>query len=153
MKDSKGFTLVEMVVVILVASVILTTTVRSFGDVGDRRAVTAAQATFEGMHARARAQAIEKGTIVELRVDGAADQVFLETASEQLEMIDFNEAYGIDLWGYPTDEVTLCMSPRGFAETTCNSFPSLGAAFFVAGDEIVWAAFLPLGQLVYPDSI
>lgn len=153
MNDRKGFTLVEMVVVIMVASVILASTVRSFGDVGDRRAVVAAQATFEGMHARARAQAIEKGTIVELHVDGSEDLVWLQTASEQLEILDFNEVYGIDLQGYPTDDVTLCMSPRGFAETTCNSFPSLGAAFFVAGDEILWAAFLPLGQLVYPDSI
>lgn len=153
MNDRNGFTLVELAVVILIASIVLTTTVRSFGDVGDRRAVVAAQATFEGMHARARAHAIEKGTIVELRVDGSADVVYLETESEQLEMVDFNEAYGVDLQGYPTDEVTLCMSPRGFADTSCNSFPSLGAAFFAAGDEVVWAAFLPLGQLVYPDSI
>jgi prepilin-type N-terminal cleavage/methylation domain-containing protein len=153
MNDRNGFTLIELVVVIMIATVILATTVRSFGDVGDRRSVVAAQSAFESLHARARAHAIERGTPVRLNVDGSGDSVWLETDSTQLEMVDFKETFGVDLQGYPTDDVTLCMSPRGFADTSCNTFSSLGAAFFMAGDELLWAAFLPLGQLVYPDSI
>lgn len=153
MNQKNGFTIIELAVVIIIASVILTTTVRSFGSVGDRRSVRAAQATFESMHSRARAHAIERGTVVELHIDGSGDSVWIQAGTEQLEVVNFSDALEVDLRGYPSDDVTLCMSPRGFAKESCNSFTSLGAAFFVAGDELLWAAFLPLGQLVYPDSI
>ena len=105
------------------------------------------------MHSRARAHAIERGTVVELNIDGSGDSVWIQAGTERLEVVNFSDALDVDLRGYPDDDVTLCMSPRGFAKESCNSFKSLGAAFFVAGDEILWAAFLPLGQLVYPDSI
>lgn len=149
-----GFTVVELALVIMIAAALLTISVRAFGDVGDRRAVLSARTTFQAMHNQARAQAIERGVQVELHLDGNQDSVWIEQADGTvLDGLNFDQAFGVDVRGYNAPHEVLCFSPRGFADEACNSFTGIGAAFFYAGDEVLWAAFLPLGQLVYPDSI
>ena len=102
-----------MVVVILVASVILTTTVRSFGDVGDRRAVAAAQATFEGMHARGPAAAARALGLLPRAVVTAVALTLKFKPDAVLGVGGYASAAGVIAAGSLGDQATGAINTRG----------------------------------------
>jgi prepilin-type N-terminal cleavage/methylation domain-containing protein len=154
MRRTEGFTLVELLVVIVIAAVLLTTSVRTFGEIFSSRSVVAARSTFGTLHAKARAIAIERGTDVEFMVSEAGDSIFLVVDGTTEETFNFQEALGVDVTRYKaTGDFKLCMTPRGYADTGCNNFTSWEAFFFNQGPDSVWTVVLPLGQLTYPERV
>jgi prepilin-type N-terminal cleavage/methylation domain-containing protein len=153
MPSKKGFTIVELLVVVILAALLLSTTVRGLGGALSDRSVRSARNSFEGIHARARAHAIERGSTVHLRVAEAGDSVWIEDGSEILEYVNFREVFGVDLVAYRASEIRLCMTARGFADTSCNSFTEWDAVLFYQGNQVNWTLILPLGQLAYPEEL
>lgn len=142
-----GFTLIELVIALIVSGILLSITVAGFAAVERRTAVRQARNVFAGLHARARAHAIEFGTIARLGVDLGGDSVWVDRDGTIVETVRIGEEFGVDLSSSVTG-ITLCMSPRGYADTDCNSFGSAVKIGFARGSsEVMTATLLPLGQL------
>ncbi len=144
-----GFTIIELVVVILIGSVLTSMALTSYGSVRGRFAVSGARNTYVALHARARAQAIEQGENVRLTAYPTGDSLVLETESgTRLEMIRYSGEFGVDIRATPVT-VRVCMNSRGFADENCNNFTSATRVEFWAGTDSTSVEILPLGQLVY----
>lgn len=140
--------MVEIVVTLMVAVILLTIAVRSFGDTLSGMAVDGARQSFAAMQARARTLAVERGELTRLDTDPAGDSAWITVSSTRVDFLDFMEERGVDIQSGTSGVITLCMSPRGFAEFDCNSFGDNTVTLdFVQGGESASVTILPLGQL------
>jgi hypothetical protein len=98
------------------------------------------------MVARTRAQAIESGIPTILLADAQGDSVMILANGGFVETVNFGEEFGVDI--QTTARITrICMNPRGFANTDCNSFSSAIKMSFVRGPKGKSIEILPLGQI------
>ena len=141
--DNKGYTLIEVSMVLLIGGVLLDASVRPMGSVTGSFSVNAAQESFLALHARARAHAVERGTAAAFHVDPVGDSAWVEIEGETLEVARFDD---VDLQG--NGSIKVCMSPRGIADTRCNSFSGVETVTFEARGEATTLHILPLGKLV-----
>ena len=148
MHSKNGFTLVELVIVILMGSIITSFAVNSFSGIQGRFAADGARNVFQAMHSRARAQAIEYGSFVRLRAETSGDSAWIQWGDSILETVRFNEEQGVDLALSSGTSLTVCMNPRGWAETSCNSHASSVNVIFRAGSDSAAVMVRPLGQMV-----
>lgn len=147
----RGFTIIEMVIAIIVGGILLSISVAAFGAVESRTAVRQARNVFAGLHARTRAHAIEFGTTTLLEIDVGGDSVWISRNDTTLETIRLGDEFGVDLTSGAT-RYTLCMSPRGYADTGCTSFNTGVTLTFARGAKSMTATMLPLGQLDMPGN-
>ncbi len=145
---TSGFSIIELVVVMMVGSVLTSIAMTSFNGVSGRFATTGARQTFVAMNARARAQAVEYGRTVRLNLDPDADSVWLSRAGEVLEVLDFREEFNVDIRTSTNAELTVCMNARGFADMTCNNFDSPVTVSFLFASDTASVRVLTLGQVV-----
>ena len=143
-----GFSIIELVVVLMVGSVLTSIAITEFNGVSGRFAVKGARQTLMSMHARTRVQAVEFGRTVRLHVDPVGDSIWLSRGSDVLEVLNFGEEFHVDIETSTSSEVRLCMNPRGFADTGCNSFVSPVTVTFVLISDTASVVLLPLGQMV-----
>lgn len=145
-----GFTLIELLIVLVVGGLLSMVTIRSFGQVHGSLGSRTAQTTFLGMHAQARAMAVERGESIILTVNPGTDTVTLERADGTV-VRDRNFAQDYDV-SIQTDSgvsggiVRLCMTPRGYAEPACGNVATRVEVRFVRGGRTRTVALLPLGQ-------
>jgi type II secretory pathway pseudopilin PulG len=147
MDKRRGFTVVELIIVIMVGIILTTIAMRTMSAFQTRTSTTQARQVFLAMHARARAQAIEFGQDVRLRIDAGQDSIWVELDGRTLSGVGLASQLGVDIQGSGTH--TVCMGPRGFAKTTCNSFQSPLTLVFAQGANTTSVQILPLGQVVY----
>ena len=149
MNHRKGFTIIEVVVVILVGAILLSIAWNSLGGVQSQYAVRSARDTFLAWHARTRAHAIERGVLTRLSIDPGGDSIWIHTGTETIDRMDFNRTMGIDIRTRGGSLVRLCMNARGFGEMDCNSFSNIEEVVFAQQTEMLSVQILPLGQVVY----
>jgi type II secretory pathway pseudopilin PulG len=149
MTKRTGFTVIELVVVIMVGVALTSIAIRSMAGVQQRMAVRQARTVYAAMHARARAQAIEFGQNVEIDIDPGGDSIWVSRNDTTLDVIRLFDELGIDL--QTAEAVTICMNSRGFADESCNSFEEdeTVTLVFVMGDRSDSLRILPLGQVIY----
>lgn len=147
MRAPRGFTLIEVVIALLIGSILTSIALTGFGNARGRFAVRGARNTFASLHARARAAAIEGGTTAQLTVYPSGDSVTVVRSGTTLESIRFGEEFDVDVQA--SANVVLCMSSRGYALDTCNSFSSPVTVTFAFGADTASVQILPLGQLLY----
>lgn len=147
MRGRRGFTLIEVVIALLIGSILTSIALTGFGNARGRFAVRGARNSFVSLHARARAAAIEGGTIARLMVFPGGDSAVVVRNGVRLDGLDFRTEFNVDVQAAST--VVLCMSPRGYASDTCNSFTTPVAVRFAFGADTASVQILPLGQLVY----
>ena len=143
----RGFTVIELVIVMMVGALLTGIAFRSFNGVQGRMAARQARQTFASLHARTRATAIEMAAVTQLNVDFGGDSVWIQRGTTKVEVIKFRDQLGVDILG--TGVLRLCMNPRGFAETTCNSFTTTQTVTFQAGADTAGVQIRTLGQLYY----
>ena len=143
-----GFSIIELVVVLMVGSVLTSIAITEFNGVSGRFAVKGARQTLMSMHARARVQAVEFGQTVKLHVDPGGDSIWLSRDGEVLDVLDFGKEFNVDIQTSTDSEVRVCMNPRGFADTGCNSFMSPVTVTFVLMSDSASVLILTLGQMV-----
>ena len=141
-----GFTIIELVVAMVVATLLIDMALSAGGPALDRMSVTSARTTFAALHARARVRAVERGRNVSLFVDPATDSAWVFDQNEVVEAIAFRTASGVDVT--TASRMELCLSPRGYADTDCNSFSSTVEVGFARGAASSSLEVRPLGQLV-----
>lgn len=140
--------MVEMIVVVAVGAILVSMALRGFGDTTSRLAVQNARQSFAALQARARAYAVERGDLARFHTDPAGDSAWIESGGDRIDIVRFGENRNVDIQSSTTGVITLCMNPRGFGETYCNSFGSGTVDLsFVQGAETVSLTILPLGQL------
>ena len=147
-KRRSGFSIIELVVVLMVGSVLTRMAITSFNGVSGRYATRGARQTFMAMHARARAHAVEYGRTVQLNLDPGGDSVWLSRGSDVLEVLDFAEEFDVDIRTSTASDLRVCMNARGFADTRCNNFASTVTVTFLLASDTASVRVLSLGQMV-----
>ncbi len=97
---------------------------KGFGTVWSGVAAREARNVFQGMMARTGAQAIESGVPTVLIADAEGDSVMVLANGGIVETVRFQEEMGVDIQSVAA-VTRICMTPRGFANPSCNSFTSL----------------------------
>lgn len=149
--DEAGFTLVEFVVVLLVAMVLLDVAAGGLVPARQMAGLQSAEHSFRSLHARSRAHAIERGTTVRLELDPFVDRAHVVAGTDTLESFDFQETYGVDVESEVDGSnvlLTQCMSSRGLGDGACTSFSSPADITFAQGDRARSIRLLPLGQVL-----
>lgn len=147
-RSHHGFSLVELVIALLIGSILTSVALSSYGNARGAFAVRGARSTFASLHARARAQAIERGSTVRLLVDVTGDSVALWAGTDHLETVSFKDELNVDI-RTSVGALRLCMNSRGYADTDCNNFTSAATITFWHNADSASVSLLPLGQLVY----
>ena len=142
-----GFSIIELVVVLMVGSVLTSIAITEFNGVSGRFAVKGARQTLMSMHARARMQAVEMGQTVKLNIDPVGDSIWLSRGAVVLDVVDFGEEFNLDVQTSSDAEIQVCMNPRGFADTGCNNFNAPVTVTFVLTSDTSSVRILPLGQM------
>lgn len=145
-RQRKGFTIIELITVIMIGAALTSFAIKGFGVTAQSAATRQARNVFNGMAARARAQAVESGWNTVLIADARGDSVMIMANGRIVENVRFAEEMDVDIQG--TQDVTrLCLNPRGYANPSCTSFSSPVKVSFVAGEQTRTVEILPLGQL------
>ena len=139
---------VNIGMMIMVGAILLTISVPAFGNLRSRYAVREARNAFSSLQARARAQAIEFGQIVEFHVDASGDSMWIERNDTTLETVRLMTELGVGI-SASSSSYTLCMSPRGYADEDCNSFNSNATFAFGNGADTTKVTMTTLGLLKY----
>jgi prepilin-type N-terminal cleavage/methylation domain-containing protein len=143
-----GFTMLEMLVVLMVGAVLIQLVVTASGPVMDRLSVDAARTSFASLAARARARAVERGQTVMVSIDPATDSAWVSQGTNVVEAIAFGTASGIDVRA--PGIMAICMGPRGFGDLSCASFSGSREVTFSRGSATKALTMRPLGYLAMP---
>lgn len=150
-RSRSGFTIIELVIVIVVGSILTSIALTQISGAQGRIAVKGARTTYAAVQARARAHGIEMGQNVRFRVDSTGDSIWIEHDGDVIEKILFRNEHNIDLRislnGAPSS-MTLCFTPRGYTDTTCNSTNAMHRIQFWQASDSTTLLALPMGQLV-----
>jgi prepilin-type N-terminal cleavage/methylation domain-containing protein len=145
-KPSQGFTLVELVIVLLIGSLLVSIAVGKIGTTRSHLAGNAARQAFLALHARTRAQAIEFGATARLMIDTGGDSAWIVQRGQTIETYRF-ALDEVDVESDAHDAiVTMCMIPRGYSEPRCNSFGESVELRFVTTESEASVVLLPMGQ-------
>ena len=93
----KGFTLVELMVVLVIAILVTSITVRSIGAAQASYASRAARDVFAGLVSQARSHAIETGSITWLLANAAGDSVIVSDPSGNNTVVNFDREFEVNL--------------------------------------------------------
>lgn len=153
-----GFTLIELVVVILIGSILTSVALASFQNVQARFAVQGAKEMYMTLHQRARSKAVEMGETVLLFVYVPGDSAAIFSPSEGVtDVTRFDEQLGVELRTQSNSTFFMCMTPRGYSDYDCGSYGAVGMTQtfadtvrlqFWLGADSTSVLVLPMGQLV-----
>lgn len=129
-----GFTLVELMIVILLTSVGASIGVKVTAAAMDSGVVRGAHRSFGALHARARTQAVQRGVGVTFIADATVDSVWVSEGDSIVAAVGLMEDMGVDLRSNPS-RIELCMNPRGLSDRMCNSFQAPVDLEFVRGEK------------------
>ena len=158
MRRTAGFTLIELVVVILIGSILVSVALSGVQGAQEAYAVRSARTMYATFHQKARAKAIESGRTQIIIVDTTGDSVMIAdweppAAPVFTDVTRLREQLNVDMRATPV-AFLMCMTPRGYADAACPAFPgitgSTGAIrleFWLNGDSTS-TIILPMGQLV-----
>jgi prepilin-type N-terminal cleavage/methylation domain-containing protein len=145
-RRTRGFTLIEVLVVVVLGSILIQLAIKGFGLTSSQISVREARNVFNGMAARARAQAIESGLATVLIAYADGDSVVIVANGRTMENVLFGGDLGVDI--QTSENITrICMNTRGYASPDCNSFDSVIKMAFVQGSKSATLEILPLGQI------
>jgi prepilin-type N-terminal cleavage/methylation domain-containing protein len=160
-RSTNGFTMIELVFVILIGSILTGIALSSFQNVQARFAVRGAKEVYMTWHQRARAKAIETGETVIMVVWVSGDSTALMSqvdGSFQFSDVQRFDELGVQLRTQGNFSFIMCMTPRGYADRNCGQLGSLYGYQQTFGDTIrlqFWlnadsasVLILPMGQLV-----
>lgn len=143
-----GFTLVEMLIVVVVAAVLLSAAVPQFGKLQARWGADNARDAYMSLAARARATAVQQGVTVWLTLDTDADEAVVYTAApDTIETQDFAADLFAEVTASVSGPIELCYTPRGFAHPACTNVTAPVTVTFSRGAYDSQAEVKPLGQV------
>jgi prepilin-type N-terminal cleavage/methylation domain-containing protein len=106
----RGFSLLELIVVIMIAGIVVALALPRFTKARDAAAVHAAVGELGALYAAARQEAIARRAAVAVRIDTAGRAVELRVADARLVRRALGEIYGV---GLGTNRDSTVYDPRG----------------------------------------
>lgn len=150
-----GFTLLELLIVMVIGAALLTMAIPNFTRVSAGQNARNARDAVVWMSARARSRAIERGQVMLLEIDPASERAWIvfrrqtgsAVAADTLEKTNFATEQSVQISG-PSNKVTLCYNSRGyaFACTGTSATTNVDVVFTHAGRSAT-ARLKPLGQV------
>lgn len=145
--QSPGFSLLELIIVLLIGAVLLSVTVGRISGTRSVLSAVAARQAYLALHSRTRAQAIEFGSTARLMLDLPGDSAWIVQGGNTIETYRFAPD-GVDVRSSSTDAVVqMCMVARGYSEPRCNSFGESVTLTFVTARSTESLVLLPMGQV------
>lgn len=154
-RKPSGFTMIEIVIVVLVGSILTSMAFSSFQNVQTRFAVRGAKVMYATLQQRARSRAVEMGQTVLFYVDTVGDSAYIVSGGVTTDIVRFRDQMNVDLRASQATYL-LCMTPRGYADYECGSNTGNFTATtnsairlqFWLGADSTSLIVLPMGQLV-----
>ncbi len=146
--QSKGFSLIELVIVIMIGFVLLSTTTSRIARTRSVLAAAGARQAFLALHARTRAQAVEFGATARLMIDVENDSAWIVQGGNTITTYRFVPD-GVDLQSDAGGVVQLCMIARGYSESRCNSFAEPVELTFATAEASQTVVLFPMGQVTW----
>jgi prepilin-type N-terminal cleavage/methylation domain-containing protein len=150
MSDRRGFSLLELVIVLALGGIIAGVAINTFVNAQSRMGPRSAQSEFLTMHAHTRSMAVARGQTARLIVDTGSSVVSIVVAGETVRTRNFQDAYGVEMESDPTGGFQMCMTPRGYAEPNCNTYAQEARIRFLRGGQATGVVLLPMGQALRP---
>lgn len=148
--DRRGFTLVELAIVVTIASIMIGFALPRIQSTFHKRDVNGARNGVMLLAARARARATEQAKTVEFRL--YADDAYAEMVEDgaTVETFRFGDELGVAARSSAGD-IVLCYTARGYATEPCStSLGSPARVVFARVGETAEIEVWPLGQLRKP---
>ncbi len=148
-KPPSGYTLIEIVVVLMIAALLLSYGVQALNKASADRAATGARDTFVWLARRARALAVQRGTNVTLTIKPATTRAKVLMAGTIVDQVYFAQQFGATPTLSTGDSLAICYTPRGIAQTTtpCSDLTSPVTVTFQQGPRSASAVVQALGQV------
>jgi len=109
--------MVELIVVLGIASVLLSITFTALNKAANQRSAQSARDAYVWMGRRARAAAIQRGTPVRFTIFGSGRAIVAQANNSRvIDQLDFRKEFGITAT-LPSDSVAVLYDPRGMADT------------------------------------
>jgi prepilin-type N-terminal cleavage/methylation domain-containing protein len=157
-RKTAGFTMIELVIVIMIGSILTGMALSSFQTAQTRFAVRGAKQMYMTLHQRARSKAVEYGETVLFVVNTQGDSVFIFSPSQGIsDVTHFDRELNVDLRTQSNASYMMCMTPRGYSDYNCGGYSAFGFTqtfsdtvrlqFWLNADSAS-VLVLPMGQLV-----
>jgi len=161
-QKSGGFTIIELLVVIMIGSILTGVALSSFNNAQSRFAVRSAKQVYATWHQRARSRAIESGETIIMVVWVTGDSAATVTRDGGTLVFDdvqrFDDELGVSLRNQGNVDFYMCMTPRGYADQNCGSWGATGGLTATFSDTVrlqFWqnadsasVLLLPMGQVI-----
>jgi len=144
MKDRRGFTVLEILLVLGIAVVLVSIAWSAAGQARAGYAVRSARTAFGSLSARARATAVERGRTIYFEVDQSGDSAWIRDSTEILETLKLGGFGGVEI----DASFQQCFGPRGLAMPPCGTVAAPLELRFSRGTRWAGAQVLPMGQFV-----
>jgi prepilin-type N-terminal cleavage/methylation domain-containing protein len=145
-----GYTLVELVMVIVVGAILVGLVVNGASAYVSRKRVSNARDAFVYLAMRARSAAIERGRNVSLHLSEAQGRITVNegcsASGAELERLHLENEFHAKVEA-AKDPITVCYSPRGFAIEGQTTISAPTVVSFVIGKDTARARVAPLGQV------
>ena len=142
MSRRSGFTLAEMLFVVIIGGMVLAMGTREYTSLGHQRATSNAGNALVHTANRARSEAMRTGEVVYMWVRPDLGLVSVGTTLDTIHTLDAGD-YEAAMIG---NSFRICYAARGYALPGCTNVATTQLVGFVRGMDTAWVQVLPLGQ-------
>ncbi len=123
LRPPNGYTIVEAIIVMMIAAVLLTYGGMALKRASADRATVGARDSYVWLARRARALAVQRGTNVTVSLKPATSRALVVMGTTIVDRIYFNQQFGAKVTTSSGDSLVICYTPRGVASGVC-SYPT-----------------------------
>lgn len=148
-----GFTIIELVVIIVIMGILMTYAIPRFQSTRAQRTARNARDVFVWNAQRARARAIQTGNTYLYELDPLTEKAWIvkrnpTLPSDTLLTVNFSIGYEATVSTASNNRITLCYNPRGYAfQCSANSPTSSVEVTFTNATYTSAARIKPMGQI------
>lgn len=147
MRRHDGFSMIEMLFVLIIGAILIAIVAPAFGRMQSRRSAENARDAFVWFANRARSESVNRGQEVTLRVSPTDSSATMTTAAgDTIDRLRFIGDIDANVKTSTGSAVNICYLPRGYARDDCPS--NARTVDFYIGQDTFTVEIRVLGQVV-----